>query len=333
MSDNDSDASNFTTNFKRSRQFSSNFSRSVVCSDDDNNDDDDNNESEEPEFYEDIELNYSDSNPTAKKKKKKKETRKTAKSVDLLDAADDRASDVDSDATTKKKKKETRKTAGSKRDHATANDDDDNDTDDEKEANKKNKSAYQKELLNIECENFTDLVIEEVTVLDQKILVPREYSATVSDILDCPTLVKLSNAWIKEHIIPAESLKEKKPTAIEKANAIVVFRSATEKDITHFLKQKCSKDSTNIDMSDLIKLRLMRTHFKFALFLHIGQLLQNSVQIQEYFSSNISNDMFPHKKKGTRICICIMYSMLHCVGRKRSFVQPKKHQGHFPKEI
>jgi hypothetical protein len=185
------------------------------------------------------------------------------------------------------------KTSGSKRKKG-KDDDDDNNDHDENDLNF-DPVFYDRTMDGLACDFFNDTEVTEIILSNaQKVNVPKEYNVTVADITH-PNLIMLSNSWVRDNI-DAPVPKAKKKTKDEKQECELLLKAATEEDISRHLN--LDSGSTSTELTETLKMRLMRTHFKFAFFLHVGQLLETPADICRYFTANSAADMFKCHKKG-----------------------------------
>jgi hypothetical protein len=180
---------------------------------------------------------------------------------------------------------------------------DDNNNDD-KETKKVN-LGYYSTMGDLMCEFINEPEVTEVSLSEtEKVFVPKEYVQTVADIND-PSLMLLSIAWIRDNIEPAPAAKIKKKSKEEKQQCENMLKEATEQDIANHLKRDYRR-STAEELMDILKIRLMRTYFKFAFFLHVGQLLGSSIEITRYFSTNAAKEIFKCRKGGLDVQVLII---------------------------
>ena len=214
--------------------------------------------------------------------------------------------DIEVDASNHSKKQKIQsssepKTNGLKRKNKDYCDDNNNDDKETKNVD----LEYYGTMGDLTCEFINEPEVTEVSLSEtEKVLVPKEYVQTVADIND-PSLMLLSIEWIRDNIETAPAAKIKKKSKDEKQQCENMLKEATEQDIANHLKLD-SRRSTAEELTDILKIRLMRTHFKFAFFLHVGQLLDSSLEITRYFSTNAAKEKFKCRKGGLDVQVLII---------------------------
>jgi hypothetical protein len=165
---------------------------------------------------------------------------------------------------------------------------------------------YSKNMSVMEDSSCMNTETQLIKISNDSVNVPIEYSTVVDSERLCDTIKVLSHYWVKESLSSKKSSKtQREETKKEREEKIKEFKLSTSQElITHLQQKKQQTSGADIESGNAsgkdaltqckieLQTRLMKVHFKIALYVYIGKILLDANQVKSFFDDTTAKTKF-----------------------------------------